>query len=283
MVRHPSHGNRGRSSAVARRPRPARHTDPAAALRSLVHEGIVTAAALAASSDLDTAAMSMERLGELTSGMWRALSRELHAAAERLDRQVEEHLDEVSRRATALDVEPAAVLAAGVAAGHLAEHAETLETMVPSMEEEVRQMAAAHLLLGFSVEDEVLVEHDRGITNEDGQDLEDGLDAEAGSGDNEPALAIEVWLYLWPAPFSPAQVRIVPKVTQSEPEAVPDITSIGLGAVADDALLDALSAMPGLAPEDVLPALTALGVACWSAHQADEHDDDNDGDDVFQS
>jgi hypothetical protein len=41
-------------------------------------------------------------------------------------------------------------------------------------------------------------------------------------------------------------------------------------------LVDALSAMPGLARENVLPALSALGLVCWSAHQADEPGEDGD-------
>jgi len=54
----------------------------------------VTAATLQARDDLGAAAISMHRLGSLTSGMWRALSRELVTAAERLDRQSDELLRE---------------------------------------------------------------------------------------------------------------------------------------------------------------------------------------------
>ena len=87
--------------------------EPAAAVRALVQAGIITAAALEASDDLTTAAGSLHRLGQLTSGMWRALSRELATAAERLDRHVQEHLDDLQRRAQALQVE---ILTAGPAA-----------------------------------------------------------------------------------------------------------------------------------------------------------------------
>jgi len=245
-------------------------------LRSLVHEGIVTAAALAACSDLGTAAGSMARLGELTSGMWRALGGELIAAAERLERQVEQHLDDVSRQAKALNVAPATVLAAGVAAGHLAEHSDTLETILPNLEEEVRRLAAPDMLFGFSIDDEGLVAGD--TLEEDDLEItgDDGLDAEAESDSDGPALGIDVWLFLWPAPFSPVRIRIVPELAESELDAMPDITSVGLGAVADDVLVDALSAMPGLSRGDILPALSALGLACWSAHQADEDGDDTD-------
>jgi hypothetical protein len=286
MSRHPRFRDGVRFSAVAGRPRPARQTDPTELRRSLVHEGIVTAAALTACSDLGTAATSMARLGELTSGMWRALSRELLAAAERLDHQVEEHLDEVSRRAKALDVAPAAVLAVGAAAGHLAEHRETLETLVPNLEEEVQRLAAPDVLLGFSVDDEVLVEDDTledddlASAGEDGLD-EDGLDEDAAAESDGvgSALAIEVWLFLWPAPFNPARVRIMPELAESESDATPDVSSIGVGAVADDVLIDALSAMPGLSRDDILPALSALGMVCWSVHQANDHGDDGNADD----
>jgi hypothetical protein len=214
MSRHPRFHDRARPSAVAGRPRATHQTDPTELRRALVHEGIVTAAALAACSDLGTAATSMARLGELTSGMWRALSRELLAAAERLDHQVEEHLDEVSRRARVLDVAPAAVLAVGAAAGHLAEHRETLETLVPNLEEEVQRLAAPDVLLGFSVDDEVLVEDDTledddltsaGEAGSDRAGL--GADVADESDGIGSVLAIEVWLFLWPAPFNPARVR----------------------------------------------------------------------------
>lgn len=118
---------------------------------------MVTAAALDASDILDATAVAMERLGQFTSGICGALSHELAGAAER---QVDEHLDEVSRRAKALDVAPDAVLAAGVAAGHLAEHRETLQALLPNLEEEVRRLAASDVLLGFSFVDEVLVADD---------------------------------------------------------------------------------------------------------------------------
>jgi hypothetical protein len=124
-------------------------------------EGIVTAAALSARDDLDAAARSTQRLGQLTSGMWRALSHELAEASERQNREVDEHLDEASRRAKALHVAPDVVLAAGVAANHLAEHRERLEALLPTLEdEEVRCLAVTEVRLGFSVDDEVLVEDD---------------------------------------------------------------------------------------------------------------------------
>ncbi|MBV9602603.1 MAG: hypothetical protein JOZ87_37890 [Chloroflexi bacterium] len=160
MSGHPRLRNRGRRAAVARRSRAASRADHATALRSLVQEGIVTAAALSACSDLSKAAVSMERLGELTSGMWGSLGRELVAAAERLEQQVEKQLDGVSRQATALDVAPAAVLAMGAAAGHLADHSETLEVILPRLEEEVHRLAASDMLLGFTVDDEVPLEDD---------------------------------------------------------------------------------------------------------------------------
>src|SRR5215467_5378487 len=87
MSGHPRRRNERRLSTGVRTPQAAARVDPAAALRSLIQEGIVTAAALNARDDLITAAMSMQRLGSLTSGMWRALSRELATADERLERE----------------------------------------------------------------------------------------------------------------------------------------------------------------------------------------------------
>ncbi|MBV9175243.1 MAG: hypothetical protein JOZ81_34745 [Chloroflexi bacterium] len=72
----------------------------------------------------------------------------------------------------------------------------------------------------------------------------------------------------------------MPELVELEHAAMPEITSVSLGVVADDELVDALSAASGLSGEDVLPALSALGVACWSAHQTDEHAGDGDEDDI---
>src|SRR5438067_13748911 len=116
MPRHPRLRKRNRPALAARRPRGGSHVDRAAALRSLIQAGVVTAATLDALHDLGAAAKSMQRLGSLTSGMWRALSGELVMAAERLDRQSEEFLEDVHRRADALEVAPDAVLGAGAAA-----------------------------------------------------------------------------------------------------------------------------------------------------------------------
>ena len=98
MPRHPMPRNRGKRSLVARGPRSASHLDRTVSLRALIQAGTVAAAALAARDDLGAAAISTQRLGSLTSGMWRALSRELMTAAERLDRQSDEYLDDMLRR-----------------------------------------------------------------------------------------------------------------------------------------------------------------------------------------
>jgi hypothetical protein len=219
----------------------------------------------------------MHRLGTLTSGVWRALSRELASAAERLDGQVHDHLDEVRRRAQALDVDPDQVLAAGAAAAHLHEHRQTLEELLPTLEEDVGRLAAADVLLGFSIEDEVLT---------DEQDPDDNMDEAAsgaeGSDDelDEPSSAgVRIRLFLWPAPLTPAQVMIAPDLVE---QTMTD-TNIALNVQVEaaDALVDALATTCGLPAERALPALSALGLACWSAHQGDEHGDlDDDDDDV---
>jgi hypothetical protein len=220
----------------------------------------------------------MERLGEVTSGTWRALSRELVAAAERLEGQVEEHLDDVSRRAKGLDVAPAAVLAAGAAAGHLAEHRETLEHLLPGLQGEVRRLAAPDVLLGFSVDDAVLLEDDELEKDEfDTDDDDDMEEAEDEAGDDGPPLAIDVWLFMWPAPLSPARVRIVPDIAAVANDTASDL-SISFGVSGDESIVEALSSSCGVVPEDLLPALSALGLACWSAHQADDHGEEEDDD-----
>ncbi len=282
MGRHPRQRNRGRTSPITRRLRPPAEPDPGAALRSLVREGVVTAAALGARDDLRVAAMSMERLGQLTSGMWRALSRELLTAADRLDTQVDERMDDLYRHANALDVTPDAVLAAGVAGSHLDEHRETLESLLATVDEVVRRLAAPQVLLGFSVDDDVLVEDaefDKGEVDAGGTD---DTDAEVEASDGLGRPAIDVWLFLWPAPLSPARVRIVPELSAADAGSEPDVPSVRVGAMADDALLDGISDTCELTREDVQVALSALGMACWSAHQLDESAD-QDGDDVDEA
>lgn len=281
MPRHPGSRNHRGLPSAARRPRAASHIDRAAALRTLIQEGIVTAAALSARDDLGVAAMSMQRLGTLTSGMWRALGRELETAVERLDRQAAEHLDELQRRARALEVDADAVLAVGVAAGHLDEHRPTLEGLLQTLQEEARRLAAPDVLLGFSVDDAVLVEDEELEQDQFDKGDDDGVEGEAGVGDDIPGLASDVWLFVWPAPLSPARVRIVPELSAAAADTEPDVSSVSIGATADEALLNALSSTCGLEREHLLPALSALGLACWSAHQGDERgeDDDEDADD----
>ena len=62
MPGHARRRNQRRLSSGARMPQLAAPVDPAAALRALIQEGIVTAAALTAREDLMVAAMSTERL-----------------------------------------------------------------------------------------------------------------------------------------------------------------------------------------------------------------------------
>jgi hypothetical protein len=167
--------------------------DPAAALRSLIQEGIVTAAALTAREDLMVPAMSMQRLGSLSSGMWRALSRELTTAAERLEREADEHLDDLDRRARAQEVDPDAVLQAGVAAGHLDEHRETLERVLATLDEDVRRLAQSDVLLGFSVDDEVALGEEQLDEDEVGTSDDSVVDDEdEADGDDDASPAIDV-------------------------------------------------------------------------------------------
>jgi len=251
----------------------------------VIQAGTVAAAALDARDDLGTAAMSMQWLGSLTSGMWRALSRELMTAAERLDRQSEEYLEEVSRRSRALDVSPVAVLAAGVAAGHLAQHRETRETQLPTLPDHVRRLAVPDVLFGLRVDDDVLIDDEESDEAEE-SDEDETADDDVDDGDEDvddgdvPVFGIEVWLYLWPAPLSPARVRVVPDLDALEVDAEPDPSSVTVGISADDELLDALSATCGMPRDDVSPALSVLGLACWSAHRADDGADvDDEGED----
>jgi hypothetical protein len=54
--------------------------------------------------------------------------------------------------------------------------------------------------------------------------------------------------------------------------------SVNFSATAAEEVVEALSAKCGLPREGILPALSGLGLACWSAHRAAEHDDVDDED-----
>jgi hypothetical protein len=247
----------GRQGPPADRgPRVAIGVDPVGGLRALVEEGIVTAAALNARDDLELAAASTQRLGALTSGMWRALSRELATAAERLDRSTMERMDDIERRARALHVDADDVAAAGVAAIHLAEHRETLETLLQP-DEDAHLLAGTSLLLGFSID-----------ALEDHPDVVDD-DAEPGPG------SVSVTVFLWPAPLTPAIVSIAPALPGGTDAAdEPENMALDLGLAAPAPLLEALAVASGLAADRVSQALSALGVACWTAHHLDEQPTD---------
>jgi hypothetical protein len=251
----------GRQGPPADRgPRVAIGVDPVGGLRALVEEGIVTAAALNARDDLELAAASTQRLGALTSGMWRALSRELATAAERLDRSTMERMEDIERRARALHVDADDVAAAGVAAIHLAEHRETLETLLQP-DEDAHLLAGTSLLFGFSID--ALEDHPDSVNDDDDDDDEPG------------PVSVTVTLFLWPAPLTPATVSIVPSLPGGPDDAdEPENMALDLGLAAPEPLLDALCIASGLAADRVSQALSALGVACWTAHHLDEQPTD---------
>jgi hypothetical protein len=70
-------------------------------------------------------------------------------------------------------------------------------------------------------------------------------------------LGVDVWLFLWPAPFSPARVRIGTKLAAEDSGAEPDVSPVSVGGAAEDERINALSATHGLARGDVLPGLSA--------------------------
>jgi hypothetical protein len=265
MPQHPGSRRRGR------RPSPDRQVavtaEPAAPARALVQAGIITAAALDAANDLATAAASMHRLGQLTSGMWRALSRELATAAERLDWQVQERLDDLERQAQALQVDPGAALTAGMAAGHLEEHRATLGTLLPTLDGDVRRLAVPDILLGFVIEGPLVPD--------------EGDDAAAGEehdGDTvgEAPLAMHVWLFFWPTPLSPAGATIVPRVADTSASAPDEAVGVEMDVGIAAPLTDELARAARLPAERLPSALSELAMACWTAHQLDERDDDDD-------
>jgi hypothetical protein len=267
MPQHPRSRRRGRRPSSDRPV--AVPAEPAAPTRTLVQAGIITAVALDAAHDLATAAASVHRLGQLTSGMWRALSGELATAAERLDRQVQERLDDLERRAQALQVDPEEALAAGLAAGHLEEHRATLETLLPSLEEDVRRLAVPDILFGFVIEGPLVP--DKGDDGDAGDEHDGGAVVEA-------PLVLQVWLFFWPAPLSPAGVTIAPPVADTSASAPDEAVSVEVEVGIAAPVTDELARAAGLPAERLPSALSELAMACWTAHQLDEGDSDDDGD-----
>lgn len=241
--RRSRHLGRHRPS-VARVPSLAKPVD---GVRALVEEGIVAAAALRARDDLELAAASTHRLGALTSGMWRALSRELVTAAERLERSTAERLDDIHRRADLLEVEVDDVFRAGEAAEHLAEHNTRIETLLGPADDG-RQLLGADLLFGF------------------------GLDAVTDDDDEtEPASpSVQVTLFFWAEPLLPATVAIAPSLPAGSSLETAEDVALDLGLSASPLLLVALATATELPPDRLNHALTQLGTACWTAHHLDE-------------
>jgi len=249
----------------------------------LIQEGIITTAALDARDDLAAAAASMHRLGGLTSGMWRALSRELVTASERLDRQVEERLEDLHRRSQALQVDAGTVLAAGAAASHLEEHRDTLDTLLVDLDDaNARRLAASDILFGFAVDNPMLpLEDDDLEENEvaEADIAEQSADTADASEDADIAspLRLHVWLFLWPAPLTPARVAIVPLL--ADPSAPKPDVSMNVKVDASQALVDALALTLSLPSEGIPPLLSSLALVCISAHQIDERDDEDEDED----
>ncbi|MGI9148974.1 MAG: hypothetical protein ACR2IK_20905 [Chloroflexota bacterium] len=253
--------HRGRHAPPsARSPQLAIGADPSAGLRALVEEGITIVAALNARDDLEQAAASTLRLGSLTSGMWRALSRELSTAAERLHRSTTERLQDSQRRARALDVDMEQVIAAGGAAGHLVEHRETLESLIKPGAD-ARYLLGANMLFGFS--------------------LDAALDAEGEDDESQPnAGTVVVSLFLWQTPLQPAIVSIAPSLLVNlidAPQAGEDRPA-ALAVSVPPPLLHALTTECELTTEAVSQSVITLGMACLSAHHIDEEPLDGEDD-----
>jgi len=180
-------------------------------------------------------------------------------------------MDDIERRARSLRVEADQVVAAGVAAAHLAEHRETLETLVKP-DQDARRFLGPNMLYGFSIDardaETVFVR----------QQPEEETDDTSGPPDDEAVPgSVLVTLYLWPAPLTPASVLIVPSIpggTDGSFE-LKDV-ALDLGLSAPDLLLDALSLASKLRADAVNRALPALAVACWTAHHLDEVAQDED-------
>ncbi len=88
-------------------------------------------------------------------------------------------------------------------------------------------------------------------------------------------------MFLWPAPLAPAGVTIGPEL--ADQAATDTDPALSVQVAAADVLLDALATRYELPRERALSTLSALGLACWSAHQVDERgdvDDDEDEDDT---
>ena len=89
---------------------------------------------------------------------------------------------------------------------------------------------------------------------------------------------MQVWLFLWPEPLSPAKVTIEPEL--ADVIAIKPDLPVSIKVDAAESLVDALGRTLDLPSERVLPLLSALAMLCLSAHQIDERDlEDEDDED----
>ncbi len=89
----------------------------AQALREAVESGIIASAYLTAFERMALTVDTCGRLGRLTSGRWRAATKDLERLRDELERGLEQMTDDVARRASKLDLPVEAFWTAGDAAG----------------------------------------------------------------------------------------------------------------------------------------------------------------------
>ena len=87
---------------------------------------------------------------------------------------------------------------------------------------------------------------------------------------------LHVWLFFWPAPLSPVEMSIAPGVADTSASAPDAAVSVEVDVEIAAPVTDELARAAGLAAERLPSALSELAMACWTAHQFDERDDDDD-------
>ena len=229
-----------------------------AALVQAVQAAIVASAHLSAYETIGAAAHACRRLGQLTSGRWRAAARELDQLEEDLQGAFHDAAEVVAQRAESLGIQEEALWTAGDAAG-------TLDLLRDSALEELEETSLGaralqgQVLFGVSfVEDPE--RHDRGTT----------------------------LLFGWPEPLAPArwpwQASWVVGELQGDGDREETLDLYAAGELEiDEALIDALGQELGRSRPEALEgvreaavALTRASLLAGAAEAEDELEDTGD-------
>jgi hypothetical protein len=229
-------------------------------LNEAVQAAIVGSAQLAAHDRISAATIACRRLGALSSGRWRAATRDLERMEEDLHRALDQSAQDIERRANQLGVEPAALWTVGTAG---ATFDQLRDEAADELEDENDEQALA-LLNGGTLFGVALIED---------PDTEDqGTTLLLGWADPlRPA--IWHWEATWVAPMDDAELADAEDEDDDDDE---DTQELDLWETApldvSEELLTAVCQELSVSREEGIAALTAVATAFTRASLLDTFD-----------